>query len=87
MTSDRCEHFSSLSLMVERLSGGWGSVKCEAAAGGGALAPHLTERHPPDTIDAQRQGAGYVAAGVSFSLLTVVRRRIDSPRNSMRWAL
>jgi len=38
--------------MVERLSGGWGSVKCEAAAGGGALAPHLTEPHPPDTIAA-----------------------------------
>ena len=87
MTSDRCEHFSPLSLMVERLSGGRGSVKCEAAAGGGALAPHLTEPHPPDTIDAQRQGAVYVAVAVSFSLLTVVRRRIDSPRSSMRWAL
>ena len=87
MVNDRHEHFSPLSLMVERLSGGRGSVKCEAAAGGGALAPHLTEHRPPDTIDAQRQGAGYVAAGVSFSLLTVVRRRIDSPRSSMRWAL
>ena len=54
MTSDRCEHFSPLSLMVERLSGGRGSVKCEAAAGGGALAPHLTEPRPPDTIDAPK---------------------------------
>jgi hypothetical protein len=87
MTNDRHEHFSSLSSMVERRSGGRGSVKCEAAAGGGALAPHLTEPRAPDTIAARRQGAGYVAAGVSFSLLTVVRRRIDSPRSSMRWAL
>ena len=87
MNNDRCEHFSPLSLMVERLSGGWGSVKCEAAAGGGALAPHLTEPRPPDTIDAQRQGDVYVAVIMSFSLLTVVRRRIDSPRSSMRWAL
>ena len=87
MDNDRCEHFSPLSLMVERLSEGWGSVKCEAAAGGGALAPHLTEPRPPDTIDAQRQGAVYVAVVVSFSLLSMVRRRIDSPRSAMRWAL
>ena len=87
MNNDGCEQFSPLSLMVERLSGGWGSVKCEAAAGGGALAPHLTEPRPPDTIAAQRQGAGYVAAVVSSSLLAVARRRIDSPRSSMRWAL
>ena len=87
MANDRHEHFSPLSSMVERLSGGWGSVKCEAAAGGGALAPHLTEPRPPDTIAARRQGAGYVAVVVSSSLLAVVRRRIDSPRSSMRWAL
>jgi hypothetical protein len=87
MVNDRHEHFSPLSSMVERLSGGRGSVKCEAAAGGGALAPHLTEPRPPDTIAARRQGAGYVAAIVSSSLLAVVRRRIDSPRSSMRWAL
>ena len=87
MANDRHEHFSPLSSMVERLSGGRGSVKCEAAAGGGALAPHLTEPRPPDTIAARRQGAGYVAVVVSSSLLAVVRRRIDSPRSSMRWAL
>ena len=84
MAKDRHEHFSPLSSMVERLSGGRGSVKCEAAGGGGALAPHLTEPRPPDTIAARRQGAGYVTAVVSSSLLAVVRRRIDSPRSSMR---
>ena len=89
MTNDRHEHFSPLSSMVERLSGGRGSVKCEAAAGGGALAPHLTEPRPPDTIAARRQGADYVTVVVvpSSSLFAAVRRRIDSPRSSMRWAL
>src|SRR3954462_14545973 len=47
MTKDRHEHFSPLSSMVERLSGGRGSVKCEAAAAGGPLAPPLTEPRPP----------------------------------------
>jgi hypothetical protein len=87
MTKDRHEHFSPLSSMAERLSGRRGSVKCEAAAGGGALAPHLTEPRLPDTIAARRQGAGYVTAVVSSSLFAAVRRRIDSPRSSMRWAL
>jgi hypothetical protein len=87
MAKDRHEHFSPLSSMVERLSGGRGSVKCEAAAGGGALAPHLTEPRPPDTIAARRQGAGDVAAVVSSLLLAVARRRLDSPRSSMRGAL
>src|SRR5688500_18811106 len=64
IANDRHEHFSPLSSMAERLSGGRGSVKCEAAAGGGALAPHLTEPRPPDTIAARRQGADYVTVVV-----------------------
>lgn len=73
--------------MAEHRSKGRRLVKCEAAEGGGASAPHLRGLRPLDIILARRQGADHVAGmlvGVSSLLFAVRRLRIDSPRSSMR---
>jgi len=73
--------------MAEHRSKGHRPVKCEAAEGGGASAPHLRGLGLLDIILARRQGADHVAGGlveVSSLVFAVRRLRIDSPRNSMR---
>jgi hypothetical protein len=73
--------------MAEHRSGGRGPVQCEAAEGGGALAPHLTDPWSPDIILARRHGADQAGAAVSAlssAVFVIARLRMDSPRSSIR---
>lgn len=73
--------------MAKRRSNWRRPVKCEAAEGGGASAPHLRGLRRLDIILARRQDADHAAGGpvrVSSLVFTARRLRIDSPRNSMR---